>query len=56
VLIAGPSSSGKTTFSRRLAVQLLALGLSPYALNWTITLPSGSTRPGIRAGRSIRDH
>ncbi len=32
VLIAGPSSSGKTTFSRRLAVQLLALGISPYAL------------------------
>jgi uridine kinase len=32
MLIAGPSSSGKTTFSRRLAVQLLALGLSPYAL------------------------
>lgn len=31
-LIAGPSSSGKTTFSRRLAVQLLALGISPYAL------------------------
>ncbi len=32
VLISGPSSSGKTTFSRRLAVQLLALGLSPYAM------------------------
>lgn len=32
VLIAGPSSSGKTTFSRRLAVQLLTLGLSPFAL------------------------
>lgn len=32
VLIAGPSSSGKTTFSRRLAVQLLALGLSPFPL------------------------
>ena len=32
VLIAGPSSSGKTTFSRRLAVQLLALGISPFAL------------------------
>jgi uridine kinase len=32
VLIAGPSSSGKTTFSRRLAVQLLVLGLSPFAL------------------------
>ena len=32
VLISGPSSSGKTTFSRRLAVQLLTLGVSPYAL------------------------
>jgi uridine kinase len=32
ILIAGPSSSGKTTFSRRLAIQLLALGLSPFAL------------------------
>ncbi|HEY3313493.1 MAG TPA: nucleoside kinase [Anaerolineales bacterium] len=32
ILISGPTSSGKTTFSRRLAVQLLALGLSPYAL------------------------
>lgn len=32
VLISGPSSSGKTTFSRRLAVQLLARGLSPFAL------------------------
>jgi uridine kinase len=32
ILIAGPSSSGKTTFSRRLAIQLLALGMSPFAL------------------------
>lgn len=32
ILIAGPSSSGKTTFSRRLTVQLLALGLSPFPL------------------------
>jgi uridine kinase len=32
VLISGPSSSGKTTFSRRLAIQLLAQGLSPFAL------------------------
>jgi uridine kinase len=32
VRISGPSSSGKTTFSRRLAIQLLALGLSPFAL------------------------
>ena len=32
VLIAGPSSSGKTTFSKRLSVQLLAYGVSPFAL------------------------
>jgi uridine kinase len=32
VLIAGPSSSGKTTFSKRLAIQLLTHGISPYAL------------------------
>jgi uridine kinase len=32
VLIAGPSSSGKTTFARRLVVQMLARGLSPFAL------------------------
>ena len=33
VLIAGPSSSGKTTFSKRLSVQLLACGLKPYAIS-----------------------
>lgn len=32
ILIAGPSSSGKTTFSKRLSVQLLAYGLSPFAI------------------------
>jgi uridine kinase len=32
VLIAGPTSSGKTTFSKRLSIQLLAYGLSPYPL------------------------
>jgi uridine kinase len=32
ILIAGPSSSGKTTFSKRLTIQLLTEGVSPYAL------------------------
>lgn len=32
VLISGPSSSGKTTFSKRLAIQLLTQGISPFAL------------------------
>ncbi len=32
ILIAGPSSSGKTTLSKRLTIQLLAQGISPYPL------------------------
>lgn len=33
VLIAGPSSSGKTTFSKRLSIQLMTNGLRPYPLS-----------------------
>src|SRR5574344_886888 len=33
VLIAGPSSSGKTTFSKRLSVQLMACGIKPVAFS-----------------------
>lgn len=32
VMIAGPSSSGKTTFSHRLSTQLIACGLRPHAI------------------------
>lgn len=32
VMIAGPSSSGKTTFSHRLSIQLLAHGLKPHPI------------------------
>jgi uridine kinase len=32
ILVSGPSSAGKTTFSKRLMVQLLALGISPFPL------------------------
>jgi len=33
VLIAGPSSSGKTTFTRRLAIQLRTLGIKPISIS-----------------------
>lgn len=33
VLITGPSSSGKTTFCKRLCIQLLACGLRPYSIS-----------------------
>lgn len=33
ILISGPSSAGKTTFSKRLAIQLVTLGLKPVAIN-----------------------
>lgn len=32
IMIAGPSSSGKTTFSHRLSIQLLAHGLKPHPI------------------------
>lgn len=32
VMVAGPSASGKTTFSKRLSIQLLSQGISPFAL------------------------
>ncbi|PMB48298.1 nucleoside kinase [Fischerella thermalis CCMEE 5330] len=32
ITIAGPSSSGKTTFSKRLAIQLMALGVQPLTI------------------------
>lgn len=33
IMIAGPSSSGKTTFSKRLCIQLKVAGLHPYAIS-----------------------
>lgn len=33
VMVAGPSSSGKTTFSKRLCIQLKVAGLTPYVIS-----------------------
>lgn len=33
VMIAGPSSSGKTTFAKRLCIQLKVVGLKPYVIS-----------------------
>jgi uridine kinase len=33
ILISGPSSAGKTTFSKRLAIHLVTLGIKPVAIN-----------------------
>jgi len=49
VFIAGPSSSGKTTFSKRLAVQLVANGIHPYPLgmdNYFVPRAQLETRDG----------
>lgn len=45
VLISGPSSSGKTTFSKRLAVQLRAQGIRPVALGLDDFMLSRSETP-----------
>ena len=47
VLISGPTSSGKTTFSKRLAIQLLAHGISPCPLEMdNYFLDRDATPPG----------
>jgi uridine kinase len=47
ILVSGPSSAGKTTFSKKLMVQLLALGISPFPLELdNYFLPRESTPLG----------
>jgi uridine kinase len=50
VLIAGPSSSGKTTFSKRLSIQLLAHGIRPSTLGLDDFLVNREETPRDESG------
>ena len=48
VLIAGPSSSGKTTTSKKLAIQLKVIGFDPPSSPWTTISSIATARPATR--------
>jgi uridine kinase len=50
ITIAGPSASGKTTFSRRLTIQLLANGLRPFPLSLDDYFVSREETPRTETG------
>jgi len=56
VLIAGPSSSSKTTSSRRLMIQLLANGLQPFALEMDNYFVERSKTPKDEKGNYNFEH
>jgi len=51
VLAAGPSSSGKTSFAKRLTVQLQVLGLDPFALSLDDYFVDRADTPTDESGR-----
>ncbi len=51
ILIAGPSSSGKTTFSKRLSVQLLANGFAPFPIEMDNYFVNREDTPKDRSGK-----
>lgn len=51
ILIAGPSSSGKTTFSKRLSVQLLANGFSPFPVEMDNYFVDREDTPKDKSGK-----
>lgn len=53
VMIAGPSSSGKTSFANRLSIQLIAKGRKPHPLSLDDTMWTGSFARRIRTEAMI---
>lgn len=53
VLIAGPSSSGKTTFAQRLSIQMVVNGLRPVPVSMDDYLKTGTIRRENRTVLSI---
>lgn len=51
ILIAGPSSSGKTTLSKRLTIQLLSQGISPFPLEMDNYFVNRADTPKDEAGQ-----
>jgi uridine kinase len=56
VLIAGPSSSGKTTFAKRLTVELEALGLKPVTISLDNYYKNDADTPLDRDGKPDYEH
>ena len=53
IMIAGPSSSGKTTFSHRLSIQLAAKGLNPHPFPLDDYYRTGISVQGMRTANWI---
>lgn len=56
ILIAGPTSSGKTTFSKRLTIQLLTEGISPFAIEMDNYFVNREDTPRDEEGKLDFEH
>lgn len=56
ILIAGPTSSGKTTFAKRLTIQLLTEGISPFALEMDNYFVNREDTPRDEEGKLDFEH
>ncbi len=56
ILVAGPTSSGKTTFSKRLMIQLLTEGISPFAIEMDNYFVNREDTPRDEEGKLDYEH